>query len=514
MSLLDDMVTWGKKNADPFNRLSCCIEPVLLVVEFCQVQGPRPLHCVPESPGSHLDLDSVAIWLMSSETVHGSTLILYNQQMALYACVHYSSFLDIHARAFQRPVSLALLTATKPTALVLKLFMDISRQLFSPLLSCNRQLFRNHLSQLIDLSDSIQKQNVTQYYALCPNLTLSPTRLSKIECLAAQARRLLPRFQAAYRNLSMSARLSRCSLHSASDATDCMSSLGTLHNTSLSPLSSIAPCAYSDFVRSLKPSRELFMKLKEHDERGNLFCTNRPILRLSSFGSYKSADDDGLLRLEILSDDFCDKERSLSLIIANLSHILSTIFAGERLAICASEQRMPTGQDLLRKLTLLCVELQPTKLFWNLDSNCVPRDCQIFGQTSAFDIPSRCLTEYEGAVIDLNTQRLKAKEYIVTGLKNLFFVGKAFSSLAKKRPTMFPSDRSLIAHIVSLLTDFCAIVYLSKHKGPQKVANVLSLGNGDIRMLVNLLSEIDLIKYGRLKDSLSNNSAEMKSLKL
>lgn len=79
---------------------------------------------------------------------------------------------------------------------------------------------------------------------------------------------------------------------------------------------------------------------------------------------------------------------------------------------------------------------------------------------------------------------------------------------------MFPSDRSLIAHIVSLLTDFCAIVYLSKHKGPQKVANVLSLGNGDIRMLVNLLSEIDLIKYGRLKDSLSNNSAEMKSLKL
>uniref|UniRef100_A0A0N5AU41 UDENN FLCN/SMCR8-type domain-containing protein n=1 Tax=Syphacia muris TaxID=451379 RepID=A0A0N5AU41_9BILA len=161
MGLLDDMVTWGRRNADPFNRLSCCNEPVLLVVEFCQVQGPRPLYCVPEFPGSHLDLDSVAMWLMSSEAVHGSTLILYNQQMALYACVHYSSFLDIRARAFQRPVSLALLTANKPTSGMLEHFMDVSKKLFSPLLSCNRQLFK--------------------YYK-----PISPARLSKIVCLATQ----------------------------------------------------------------------------------------------------------------------------------------------------------------------------------------------------------------------------------------------------------------------------------------------------------------------------------------
>lgn len=434
--------------------------------------------------------------------MHGSTLILYNQQMALYACVYYSTFLDIRARAFQRPVSLALLTATKPTGGMLKLFMDISRQLFAPMLSCNRQLFRTHLSQLIDLSDSIQKQKVNQYYVLCPDLILSPTHLSKIECLAAQARRLLPRFQAAYRNLSMSVRLARCTLHSASDATDVLYSVGNLHNTSLSPLSSIAPCAYDEFVRRLIPSHLLFVKHKEQEGRGTLFCTDRPVLRLSNFGNQKVVSGDGLLR--ILSDDFCDKERSLSLIVTNLTHILSTIFGGERLAICASEQRMPTGQDLLKKLTLLCVELQPTKLIWNLDSDSIPRDCQIFGQTSAFDVPSKCLSEYEGAVIDLNTQRLRAKEYI----------GKAFASLAKKRTSMFPSDRSLVAHIVALLTDFCAIVYLSKFKGPQKVANVLSLGNGDIRILVNFLAEIDLLKYGRLKDNLTNSNTEMKSFKL
>lgn len=46
-------------------------------------------------------MDSVALWLMSAEVVNGSSTIVYNQQMAIYACVHYSTLLDLHARAFQ-----------------------------------------------------------------------------------------------------------------------------------------------------------------------------------------------------------------------------------------------------------------------------------------------------------------------------------------------------------------------------------------------------------------------------
>lgn len=46
-------------------------------------------------------MDSVALWLMSAEVINGSSVIVYNQQMAIYACVHYSTLLDLHARAFQ-----------------------------------------------------------------------------------------------------------------------------------------------------------------------------------------------------------------------------------------------------------------------------------------------------------------------------------------------------------------------------------------------------------------------------
>uniref|UniRef100_A0A0N5B0Z1 UDENN FLCN/SMCR8-type domain-containing protein n=1 Tax=Syphacia muris TaxID=451379 RepID=A0A0N5B0Z1_9BILA len=278
--------------------------------------------------------------------------------------------------------------------------------------------------------------------------------------------------------------------------------MGNLHNTALSPLSSIAPCEYDKFIRHLKKYRETFINFENNDERGTLFCTNRPILRLSTFGSPKLFNDNSLLR--ILSNEFCDKEKSLTLIVSNLNHILSTVFSGERFVVCASEQRMATGEDLLRKLALLCVELQPTKYIWNSNLESAPKDCQIYGQTLPFEGCNKNIAEFESAFLDLNTQRLKAKEYI----------GKAFASVSKKRPSMFPSDRCLIAYIVALLTDFCAIVYLSKYKSPQKVANMLLLGNGDIRILVNLLTEIDLLKYGRLKSDLSKCNTQMKIFKL
>ncbi|VDN19959.1 unnamed protein product [Gongylonema pulchrum] len=142
MSIVDASVVWNKRSVDPWNRVTCCKEPVLTVIEFCQVQGPRPLYTHPANTGPHLDLDSVAIWLMSSEAIHGSSLIVYNQQMAIYACVHHSTLLDLHARAFQRPISIALLTAVKPTTAIFKKFNEITRRLLSPLLVCNRTLFK------------------------------------------------------------------------------------------------------------------------------------------------------------------------------------------------------------------------------------------------------------------------------------------------------------------------------------------------------------------------------------
>ncbi|VDO15534.1 unnamed protein product [Brugia timori] len=89
-------------------------------------------------------MDNVALWLMSAEVINGSSMIVYNQQMAVYACVHYSTLLDLHARAFQVPISLALLTPVKPTVAIFKEFIETSRHLFLPLLVCNQTLFKCH----------------------------------------------------------------------------------------------------------------------------------------------------------------------------------------------------------------------------------------------------------------------------------------------------------------------------------------------------------------------------------
>lgn len=43
---------------------------------------------------------------------------------------------------FQRPISLALLTPVKPTAVVFKEFIEASRHMFLPLLICNQTLFK------------------------------------------------------------------------------------------------------------------------------------------------------------------------------------------------------------------------------------------------------------------------------------------------------------------------------------------------------------------------------------
>lgn len=37
MSIVDEAVVWGKRSADPWQRMTCCPEPVFTVIEFCQV---------------------------------------------------------------------------------------------------------------------------------------------------------------------------------------------------------------------------------------------------------------------------------------------------------------------------------------------------------------------------------------------------------------------------------------------------------------------------------------------
>jgi hypothetical protein len=93
---------FGKACADPWHRLTCCTRPVLLFVEFCQVQGPRTLFHFPERAiNPHLSLEEVSLWLMSSENNHGTLSCSYNQQIGAHVLTQYGTLLDITARAFQ-----------------------------------------------------------------------------------------------------------------------------------------------------------------------------------------------------------------------------------------------------------------------------------------------------------------------------------------------------------------------------------------------------------------------------
>uniref|UniRef100_A0A914ZU45 UDENN FLCN/SMCR8-type domain-containing protein n=1 Tax=Parascaris univalens TaxID=6257 RepID=A0A914ZU45_PARUN len=478
---VDELLTPSKKSVDPFNRLSCCTEPVLVVIEFCQVQGPRPLHWVPEIVDPHLDLDSVAIWLMSSEVVNGSTVMVYNQQMAIHACVHHSTILDIRARGFQRQLSIALLMATKPTTSLFRLFIDISRQLLSPILMCNRRLFKQHLSHLINVSDSIQRCSFNNYYALYADLALSPTSAARVESVAVQARRLLPRFQAAYNSLSHSKNGAGCGQHIMDDIDKCLDAIGNPH-VPLLPINHLAPCMYDHFVKLLTHSRDFIMKELNKTSNGALFCAHSPILKLSHFSAPPPACADELLRL--LSDTYEDKEEALKAIICNLANILYAMLSGERLAICASEQRQVTAMDLLRKLNLLRVAVQRQALVWSDNPHVIPQDCQIFGESLSRSESATWIAEGVGAVLDMNGHTIRCKEYS----------GVVLRSLAKKRPRSFPSDRSIITYVIALLTDFCALVYMAKYGDVRKLTQVLSLSTADVNILASFLAEVDFLR--------------------
>lgn len=36
--MLEELILFGRETADPWNRVTCCKRPVLLLIEFCQVR--------------------------------------------------------------------------------------------------------------------------------------------------------------------------------------------------------------------------------------------------------------------------------------------------------------------------------------------------------------------------------------------------------------------------------------------------------------------------------------------
>lgn len=486
MSIVDQAVVWNKRSVDPWNRLTCCKEPLLTVIEFCQVQGPRPLYSYPASGGPHLDLDSVAIWLMSSEAIHGSSIIVYNQQMGIYACVHHSILFDLHARAFQRPISVALLTSVKPTTVIFKEFIDVTRRLLSPLLICNQILFKTHLVRLVD-STGAMENNLSEEKNLLASM--SKSAVTKIQSTARQAVRMLQRFQNSSLQSAMS-NLSCCKGHQpVGDTIQFLSELGDNQPPSLQDVQFLAPCTYSEFIRSLPEAYEKILGPARIHKSGTLFCAETPVLKLKDRDNH-CLDDRGVSSVNLLDEN--DYLRNLTTIAENLDKILFALSSGEKLALWSPDERRSLGKDLLKKLNLLRVCMQRQDALWIGQFESVEEGCQLFGQSVPPETSVVDSAEDGLCVYDVDGRWIKVKNYN----------GKALNNLKSKRSDSFPTDYALMRYIVAQLTHFCSIVYLAKCIDLERLRKRLEMVEDDFKMLVNLLAEIDILKYGPIKEKM------------
>uniref|UniRef100_A0A1I7XH46 UDENN FLCN/SMCR8-type domain-containing protein n=1 Tax=Heterorhabditis bacteriophora TaxID=37862 RepID=A0A1I7XH46_HETBA len=443
----EDLLIRNNRVIDPFNRLGCNINPILIVVEFCQVEGPRPLttvHYKSASSVSTIDIDSLAVWLMSSETENGTIHLIYNQQMGIYAFSYYMTVYDIRARAFQRPLCIAFLYPNKPSGKQLTRFSASVRRLISPLIMCNRRLFLRQISDVIKISDAIENDTVQSYYSLDPDTLKSTSKNPKMAYIADQK----------YSHV-IGLVDSECCGHREEDRHAAEETFLSFRTPApLKPIKDLVPCTYDRFMASLHP---LLSYLCEHKTRkGVLYSVGMPILRFSKYESPM-------------------KEKNL----------LYPVLAGDNMIVCGSEQRKRTVVDLVHKMNLLKPKAHTNYevILW-ADSkesyqNGVTGLCCSRTQSMSLSHPNV-------TVLDTNSSVLRIVPY----------QGNLLANLRIKRK--FPTDNSLLKYLSASLADLCSVVYISRFLSPLNLTEE-DLSFDDERIIVNLLTEIDLMKYQGLK---------------
>ncbi|CAJ0941206.1 unnamed protein product, partial [Mesorhabditis belari] len=499
----EDLLIRGRRIADPFNRLGCTIEPVVAVIEFCQIVGPRPLLSYPKDAceQAHLDMDSIAIWLMSSETTSGTVLMIYNQQMGIYALSYYTLIYDIRARAFQRPICLAYLSSTKPTSDLMTRFTKLSRKYLLPIILCNRRVFIHQLSVMIQLSGLIENDTVQRYYSFQSDdrINIAPSVWQKILTVSEQARKLRVKMENMYKSLvsRTNSRASCCghpvekNNHNEIKETLCQ----FVHAVPLRPIKNLTPCTYSSFVEGLPLFHSQLVALVPLT--GVLFSSGQPILQ---FPKYETP----LKERRPTSDEHAaiHCEQSLKMITGALDQMLFPVLAGDSLLVCGSEQRKRVVMEFAHKLNYILPKSHSNRkpVLWNTDPR---RGCEgIFGEC----VPKGGTRENKGgATFDLNTNVFK----------NVPYNGKLLNHLNIKRK--FPDDESLISYITATLTWLCSFVYICRFISLQTIGKYEPMTEDDFRIIANLLNEVDFLKYNSIKSGLDqkrNTDAQAKSFSL
>ncbi|GMR42184.1 hypothetical protein PMAYCL1PPCAC_12379 [Pristionchus mayeri] len=468
----EDLLIWGRNLPDPWNRLGNEIKPVLIVIEFCQVEGPRPLiiHGLEEQKKLSIDVDSISLWLMSSETSSGSISVLYNQETDLHAVAYYYTVYDVQARAFQRPLCIAYLNGEKPSRSVVTQLTSRVRRLVRPLLDCNRRLFLRLLARLVSLSDHLNSNFVHEYYALYKFDQLEEPAMKKIQTLADQARKLRSRLEMMRESISRQLE-GDCLKHE--DAVLPQWIFEGRDNQSMA-FPSLAPCEYDNFQSGLAL---LLKSMKtEESEHGVLYSANSAVLRLPKCNTP--------VKEKLRRDECCrGEEETLKTCTAHLDQLLYPVVVGDDLAVTGSHQRKNSVTDLVTKLEFVRpkAHLNNKIAVWNKKpDNCIG----VFGlEVSPRSLPVNCKK-----ILDLNSCQLHGVSY----------TGSLLSRLHPRR--VFPSDSSLIRFISSILSLSCQLVYLGRYLPFPLIVEAEKLSNEDQRILASLLSEVEFSKFHGLKE--------------
>ncbi|PAV91645.1 hypothetical protein WR25_20127 isoform A [Diploscapter pachys] len=493
----DEFSIRGRRFIDPFNRFGCNISPVVVVVEFCQIVGPRPLKVfyTDEEDARRLDMDSLSVWLMSCETTSGTVMMIYNQQTAIHALSYYFVMHDIRARAFQRQFCVAYLSSTKLTGETLKKFSLAVRKAATPVIVCNRRLFLRQLTDMLKIADGVVNDSLHDYYTLdAEALKFSTTR--KVQNIAEEARRLRPRMEAVKNLLDKSENdTTDCHGHSVEDLSAGERMLLQLNaQQPLCQFEDLAPCTSIGFLQSMD---FILSHVSERERRrGVLYSCGTPILR---FPKYSSPIKEHACSLVT---ETAKNEETLKTITQHLDNLLYPVLAGEDMKVCGSEQRKDTVIDMVDKLNFLRPKSHSNHSFKHWDSEV--RDEKghkgIYGKLasrsqsrsliptspSGVALQSSSTSESPTVIFDLNESRLLTCPYS----------GVLLSSLKTKK--RFPSDDSLIQFIAAQISGIGNLLYLSRFVNPLGIRNE-NLSPDDIDILVNLLYEIDIVKYEPLK---------------
>ncbi|CCD65874.1 Guanine nucleotide exchange protein smcr-8 [Caenorhabditis elegans] len=511
MISFEDFLLRPSKVVDPFNRFVAKIDPFLTLVEFCQVIGPKPLAVVSQRPDDKIrgvDINDMAIWLMSSDTVPGTMIVLENNQTGVYAAAYYFNLYDMRARAFQRNLCIAYLCSEKPTKETLNLFSSAMKKLVSPVLICNRRLFIRHVTDIVKFSDSVDETTLKQYYTLNGdsqklsdgsrfNVVFEQTRLLKSKFLTK-------RFQ------EMAFDDDICCGHNAenmNEAEDIICSF-RVPSIPLSPVETLTPCAYSSIIPKL---RQLCSELcssgspNRNSTHGALFCGHRPIATTSPAATTTLPwnTDSGK------SDNDKNGEETLKEVTGHLGDVIFPLLCGEDLVVCGAEQRKSTVEDMLGKLS----RVVPRESARNVEENIkIEKDPNRIGNGLGGLLCNRNETGKLARwrnVLDMNRSALKTFTYD----------GSLLAGLNKKRK--FPSDRSLVLFIIAYLTNICQLAFICRYmfiKSPNSIEKALGdqqkLSSDDERILINLLMGIDFEKFNQLKVSSKDGAKPSRTINL